>query len=110
MEEEPSSGDIEAALKHLLALEFTEMGDEAQPETSDQEEESSFEEESLANTADTFGKESYPGSPSPSPVMPSPALGAPPEDLRALVAQQARTIEILEARIRDLEAQLERKQ
>ena len=128
-----SAEDIAAALRHLLGLQFTDsparsaeeaalerrLGaageDEEEEEAAaaadreaDREEESSEAETSAPSTANTFGE--YPLNVSGGAATAAASGNGNDRtadfDLRAIVREQARTIEALQQRVRELEARL----
>ena len=100
-DEAASAVDIQACLAHLLNLEFTDSPlREAELSLSDEEEEETQTDLNVTgNTQDTFENNSYPAS----PTSPSEGHLTLELDLRATIADQARTIEVLLARIAELE-------
>jgi hypothetical protein len=127
-----SAEDIAAALRHLLGLQFTDSpsrtpeeaelekrlgaaGEDVDEEgDNDREEESTEAETSAPSTVNTFDE--YPldtsGGALPA-VLPAESESLREHtadfDLRAVVREQARTIDALRARVKELEAQLQRK-
>jgi hypothetical protein len=128
-----SAEDIAAALRHLLGLQFTDSpsrtpeeaelekrlgaaGEDVEEEgENDREEESTEAETSAPSTVNTFDE--YPLDTSGGALPAAPAPGESQSlrehtadfDLRAVVREQARTIDALRARVKELEAQLQQR-